>query len=131
MELKNPTTVNSSWNSEIRSNMKHENILYSLSIVRYLTTTKKDFIPLSEIHREDSERSMKKKSVFFDRRIRTHKLYYNIFKLGNKCIKKVELDTMICLALLIGYHTSFERLGLLEFEVFWRYICSTLSICFF
>lgn len=92
MELKNPTTVNSSWNSEIRSNMKHENILYSLSIVRYLTTTKKDFIPLSEIHREDSERSMKKKSVFFCRRIRTHKLYYNIFKLGNKCIKKVELD---------------------------------------
>jgi hypothetical protein len=73
--------------------MRHENISYSLFIVRYPTTTKKDFIQPFEILLDDSERNMKKKSVFFLRRIRTHKLYYNIIELGNKCIGKVELDT--------------------------------------
>ena len=34
----------------------------------------------------------KKKSVFFLRRTRTLRLYYNIIEFGNKCMKKVELD---------------------------------------
>lgn len=96
MEHKNPTMVNSSSNSEIWDNTKHENISYSLSIVRYPITTDEDFILPFEILPDHSERNMKKKFVFFLRRIRTisdfHKLYYNIIEFGNKCMKKVELD---------------------------------------
>ena len=76
--------------------MRHENISYSLSIVRYPTTTDEDSILPYEILLDDSERNMKKNFVFFLRRIRTisdfHKLYYNIIEFGNKCMRKVELD---------------------------------------
>jgi hypothetical protein len=84
--------VNSNWSSEIQNNTKHENTLYLPYIDKYPIITKEGFIQLSEIHREDSDRNMKKKSVFFLRRTRTHKTYYTIIELGNKCIKKVELD---------------------------------------